>query len=1162
MLLIHLDSAFISRKVRDMLRIINTCLLVCLAVGGHAQTVSVPNTSFESGTDKPEGWTLSGNAGVWESTGHTGNRCVSVTGNGETSNYWATSGMKLDPGKTYRLSFWVKGENTSGGCVISGPSFCNRDFGAGDKWERLSYVFLTPKDTKDSYLRFGQWMVKGKVYFDDVTLVEVTPVSCREGLLVLGDGESIEGNHYSAEPALGGEGANYSWMLADSSCGFNSNRWVFAGSNYLVYRHDLGDYAQRSAKVTVNVGYYQSGKCLVEASGNGRDYTPIGEVAQREARTLTLPENLFPAPCVYVRLRSVSGGKREGDSAPGAFQVHGYTYEAELDRKVDFLQGGTRYLEITRQSTELSIAVNSLGPLRPAPNSRAQVEVTNKSETPKALKAILAMGKESFSAAANLAAQGKTVVEIPYELSASGEIPLTLSIAAAGQTVFEATTSFTVPQLYAGNYGYRLSDSSSSLGLWWCEATYKVSRERSLPKFVRAEIVLSAAKNEYEPFQLVLRPSKRQEAVTVEVSDFRGQGGKLISKQNVQVDLVEYVKVTHPTDSEGIAGWWPDPLPHYTGAFPVEAERNQPVWFTVHVPENAVAGDYVGTVTVETAGQKAKVPVKLHVWNFVLPKETHIRSGFGVSSWSIQRYHNLTTPGETQGVMEQYHRAFADHRICPYTPMRPIRVKFAGRSWMGGEVSSDEHHEGAQSLQIVDNTDKSVVVANYGTGIPVDAMSTYKLGWWCKASPGQKYMVTVDQRDEGGNWRSGHNRDVVREGNGEWKYESAELRFDEGTVSTGIALRPTVWTEDGRFTGTAWFDDVSFSKVGEDTSMVADSGFEAKPADIKVEHDFTEFDRDAHHFLDELGYNSFALPVIGLGGGTFYERTAGELAGLKSGTPEYEALFVKYLKPIEDHLKQKGWLNKAYVYWFDEPSPNDYDFVRAGMKTLGKAAPGICKFLTVKPVKELFGDVDLWCVPVGAFSPEEASARQKAGEEIWWYLCCGPHAPWVGLFIDHPAIDFRMWLWMSWKWNVSGILIWETTYWTSPAAYPKEPQDPWEDPMSYVSGYGTPAGTKSFWGNGDGRLFYPPNRTGAGNSAKYLEGPVNSIRVELMREGIEDFEYFYLLKQRLKGSPPRSRGSLLDIPESIITDPTHFTKDPQLLYAHREKVARAIEQLN
>ena len=66
-----------------------------------------------------------------------------------------------------------------------------------------------------------------------------------------------------------------------------------------------------------------------------------------------------------------------------------------------------------------------------------------------------------------------------------------------------------------------------------------------------------------------------------------------------------------------------------------------------------------------------------------------------------------------------------------------------------------------------------------------------------------------------------------------------------------------------------------------------------------------------------------------------------------------------------------------------------------------------------------------------------------------------------------------MWLWQTWQRDIRGILVWQSNYWTSSAAFPDKPQDPYEDPMGYVSGYSTPSGVKRYWGNGDGRFIYP-----------------------------------------------------------------------------------------
>jgi hypothetical protein len=312
------------------------------------------------------------------------------------------------------------------------------------------------------------------------------------------------------------------------------------------------------------------------------------------------------------------------------------------------------------------------------------------------------------------------------------------------------------------------------------------------------------------------------------------------------------------------------------------------------------------------------------------------------------------------------------------------------------------------------------------------------------------------------------------------------------------------------------------------------------------------------------------LPLRGMGGGTFHSRHLGELEGFKEGTPEHARLFQDYLGQIERHLKEKGWLNKAYTYWFDEPDPKDYQFVVEGMKRLKAAAPGLKRLLTEQPEPALFGQVDIWCGLTPEWTPEKVRARRAAGEEVWWYICCAPHAPYVTEFIDHPGTELRLWPWQSWQYGVQGLLIWETVYWTSSAAFPApQMQDPWEDPMSYVSGYDFKPGHIGYWGNGDGRFLYPPRGSPTAKTEPCRDGPVNSFRWENLRDGIEDYEYLWLLQQaverlsQMRGETDlvKQARRLLEVPETVSKDLTHFTTDPRQILAHRDKVARMLERL-
>jgi hypothetical protein len=228
--------------------------------------------------------------------------------------------------------------------------------------------------------------------------------------------------------------------------------------------------------------------------------------------------------------------------------------------------------------------------------------------------------------------------------------------------------------------------------------------------------------------------------------------------------------------------------------------------------------------------------------------------------------------------------------------------------------------------------------------------------------------------------------------------------------------------------------------------------------------------------------------------------------------------------------------------------------------------------LTEQVEPNLIGGPNIWCSVSNNYKHEPAEQRRKYGEKFWWYVCTGPKAPYCTLFIDHPGTELRVWLWQSWKRKIDGILVWQTNYWTSSAAYPdrEHPQNPYQDPMGWRSSYSTPKGAKKPWGNGDGRFIYPPEAAADAHPAEpVLEGPIESIRWEMLRDGIEDYEYLAILSRLLKAKEdkltPQQRKkytALLEVPESITKDMTTFTKDPAPIEARRDRIARAIAKLN
>lgn len=339
----------------------------------------------------------------------------------------------------------------------------------------------------------------------------------------------------------------------------------------------------------------------------------------------------------------------------------------------------------------------------------------------------------------------------------------------------------------------------------------------------------------------------------------------------------------------------------------------------------------------------------------------------------------------------------------------------------------------------------------------------------------------------------------------------------------------------------------------------------------RAEVDFSAWEREMRRVIERYRFTNFVVPVHGMGGGTFHERWEPQILGFGEDTPQYHAMFSSFVGQLEDVLRRNGWLKMAYVYWFDEPEPKDYEFVTKGMERLKKYAPGLQRMLTEEPNDKLQAPVDIWCPITPNYNHEVAEQRRARGERFWWYVCTGPRAPYCTLFIDHPGTELRVWLWQTWERNIVGILVWQVNYWTSPTAFPDSLQNPYEDPMAYVSGYSTPVGTKRHWGNGDGRFIYPPlaavfrDKSGPG---PVLEPPVSSIRWEMLREGVEDYEMLYLLRQLVeekRAELPAERvsryESLLRVPAEITRSMTAFTFDPRVILARRAAIAEAIEEL-
>ncbi|HET8541761.1 MAG TPA: glycoside hydrolase domain-containing protein [Anaeromyxobacter sp.] len=170
--------------------------------------------------------------------------------------------------------------------------------------------------------------------------------------------------------------------------------------------------------------------------------------------------------------------------------------------------------------------------------------------------------------------------------------------------------------------------------------------------------------------------------------------------------------------------------------------------------------------------------------------------------------------------------------------------------------------------------------------------------------------------------------------------------------------------------------------------------------------------------------------------------------------------------------------------------------------------------------------------------------------ELWLYQSCMSHGcggavdignpsasdwyftGWPTYVIDSAATRNRAMEWLSFKYRATGELYYEVGL-----AYG---QDPWSNQWN------------AFSGNGDGTLFYPgtPARIGGASDV-----PVASIRLKMIREGMEDYEYLHILEGAGDGAFARQ------IADGLFPNAYSTEVAPEALYAARAALADRIVAL-
>jgi glycosyl hydrolase family 123 len=252
-----------------------------------------------------------------------------------------------------------------------------------------------------------------------------------------------------------------------------------------------------------------------------------------------------------------------------------------------------------------------------------------------------------------------------------------------------------------------------------------------------------------------------------------------------------------------------------------------------------------------------------------------------------------------------------------------------------------------------------------------------------------------------------------------------------------------------------------------------------------------------------------------------------------AGTDRTKA--VTYLSEMATYLESNGWFGRTFVELYDEPdSAQAYATIRAVADVVHSVRPDYKVLVTEQPLTQdarwgtLVGAVDIWAPLTSFFDEPSASAAQSRGEEVWSYTEGSAQPAWL---IDFPLLNGRISAWVSWRYGLTGLLYWTPWYW--------EETNPWDDAGNYTVPWGTY--------NGNGCLVYP------GTDVGYAYGPIPSLRLKALRDGMEDYEYLKLLSDR--GQSGAADGEALSIGTSF----SAWNPDPTALEAARERIATQIE---
>ena len=260
--------------------------------------------------------------------------------------------------------------------------------------------------------------------------------------------------------------------------------------------------------------------------------------------------------------------------------------------------------------------------------------------------------------------------------------------------------------------------------------------------------------------------------------------------------------------------------------------------------------------------------------------------------------------------------------------------------------------------------------------------------------------------------------------------------------------------------------------------------------------------------------------------------------------PDRRALLADFLTHLREHLIEKGWYSRFILHQADEPIPPNEESYRVMSAFVRETLPDVPRIDAVMS-EGLEGCIEIRVPQI----QELRDGHAIEGEELWSYTCLAPQGPYPNRFLDYASIKTRIIHWHNWRYGAIGYLHWGYGAWHSWQSS-KGPVDPWNS--------ATGASERLELGRqvlppGDPHIVYPGQ-----------EDICDSIRWEMVRKGMEDYEYLLLVEEGIErageGCPAAdaARELLSQIREDLLKDHSHYTRSDRALLDARRKLAEAI----